>query len=482
MNKKSLIILVVIFVILIALVFVKKNMKPQVPTTEEITDIIASTVVLDNLSGIAIRLGDGETQDDEKPRNVGLSKDDTGQWVVGSFYDVYANENTVKSLVEKLDQLQGELRSNKKGVLGDYGIGDDNGAHVELRSQDGKNINVVVGTEKSGFRNNFVRLAGSNAVYVVNENLLADLGVRDLPEEEGGGQKLDVQKWVDKRITHLKVDDVVGMVITQSVDGTEETIMDIRKMTVDDKKKWQSVIPYAFNLNASKIKDKLDKWNSTYARDVIAPNVEGVFDAPDWTAVFTMENSDQITLVRGAKDAEEKNYYMKLEGVGYYYLVPVSTFENREKQLGDIFAGNPLDVTEDNIETLAVNDIEGKKKFRAVKKPPEETAEEGSSEEKPKEEYVWQGSDGETVERSKVQKVINKIKDMKLEVVLGPVSSPKGAVTLDVTKDGATQKYTISQDVKLDNGKECHIFKAGGDDQDYCASKSQVTALKKALP
>jgi len=126
MNKKSLIILVVIFVILIALVFVKKNMKPQVPTTEEITDIIASTVVLDNLSGIAIRLGDGETQDDEKPRNVGLSKDDTGQWVVGSFYDVYANENTVKSLVEKLDQLQGELRSNKKGVLGDYGIGDDN--------------------------------------------------------------------------------------------------------------------------------------------------------------------------------------------------------------------------------------------------------------------------------------------------------------------------------------------------------------------
>ncbi len=483
MNKKSLIILCVIFAILIGLVFVKKNIKPEISTTEEIVDIIVSPVNIDGFSEIVLRLGDGITENDDKPRNVHLVKEG-GQWIVKTQYGVYADEKTITPILEKLDQLKGELRSDKKGILSDYGLADDEGVHVELRQQDAKDIYVIVGTQKAGYQNNFVRLGGTNAVYVVNENLLGTLGLRG--EEED--QKLDVKKWVDKRIAHLEADDVVGIVMTKTVNETEEVIIDIRKKSGDGKKKWQSVKPYAFGLSASKIKSMLEKFNSIYARDVIAPDVEGVFDSPGWAGTFTLEDGSQFKLVRGVKDEEEKNYYVKVEGSGYFYLVPVSTFDSREKQQGDIFAGNPLKVEEGNVEGIEINDIDSKKKFRALKKLSLEAAEtpaegaENEGDQEAKEEYIWQAPDGGTIETAKVKDVISKIKDMNLEAVSPSGSSPKKALTVDITKEGETKKYTISKNTTLDNGKECHFLRLSGDEQDYCVSKVHVTALQNALP
>ena len=88
---------------------VKKSVKPQVPTTEEIVDIIVPSISIDDLSEIVIRLGDGNSDTEDKPNIVHLAKEDD-QWIVKTQYGIYANEKTITPLLEKLDQLEGELR------------------------------------------------------------------------------------------------------------------------------------------------------------------------------------------------------------------------------------------------------------------------------------------------------------------------------------------------------------------------------------
>ena len=75
MREKNLIILCIIFAVLIGLFFFKKSIKPQVPTTEEIVDIIEPSVTIDNIQEIALRLGNGKDGDEENPKNVHLVKE-----------------------------------------------------------------------------------------------------------------------------------------------------------------------------------------------------------------------------------------------------------------------------------------------------------------------------------------------------------------------------------------------------------------------
>ena len=478
MREKNLVILCIVFAVLIGLVFVKKSMKPQIPTTEEVSDIISLSINPDDLTEIIIRLGNGESDDAEKPKNVHLAKEGD-HWTVKTHYGVYARDNVITNLLEKLDQLKGELRSNKKGILGDYGIDDEQAVHVQLLRPDADPIDIAVGTKKAGYQNNFVRTGKSNAVYIVNENLLSALGVRGEDEE----QKLDTNKWVDKRILHLDPKDVVGVTITEGSGSAERTVIDLTRELVDGKKQWTSAIPYDIRLSASKIKTMVEVFNSTYAQEVVASDVEGVFDTPGWVGVFTLENGEQVKIVRGEEKPEGK-YYVKQEGAGYYCHISTSLFHSRKNQQGNIFANNPLKADEKKISEIEIRDLVNKKKFHALKKAPEETEakDESTDEETEKKEDVWETSGGEMVELTKVRDIINKIKNIALEAVLQPEASIKDAMVIHIVKEGVLTEYTISKDLKLDTGKECHFLKVGTNAQSYCVSKPPIVALQNVLP
>ncbi len=478
MKEKNLVILCIVFAVLIGLVFVKKSMKPQIPTTEEVSDIISLSINSDDLTEIIIRLGDGKSDDAEKPKNVHLAKEGD-HWTVKTHYGVYARDNVITNLLKKLDQLKGELRSNTKGVLGDYGIDDEQAVHIQLHRQDADHIDIAVGTQKAGFQNNFVRIGKSNAVYIVNENLLSALGVRG----EGEDRKLDTNKWVDKRILHLDPNDVVGVTITEGHGSVQRTAIDITRELVDGKKQWKSAIPYDISLSASKIKAMIKVFNNMYAQDVVAPDVEGAFDAPEWTGVFTLEGGEQIKIIRGIEEPDEK-YYVKQEGAGHFFHIGESTFQTRNNQQGNIFANNPLKANENNIDEIEIRDLVNKKKFHVLKKVPQEAEakDEDSDEKAEKKEDVWETPKGESVEIAKVRDIINKIKGIALEAVLRPEASIDGAMVIRIVNDGVSREYTISKDLKLDTGKECQFLNIDGNTQSYCASKPAINALQNILP
>jgi len=478
MREKNLVILCIVFAILISLAYFKKSIKPQVPTTEEISDIIEPSISLDSLTEIIIRLGDGQSEDVDNPKNVHLVKEGD-HWIVKTHFGVYARDQVIKTLLEKLDQLKGELRSNRKKVLIDYGIDDEQAVHVQLHRQDADHIDIAIGTKKAGFRDNFVRVGKTNAVYIVNENLLAALGVRGEDED----QKLDTNRWVDKRIAHMEPNDVIGVTIIEGDGAAERTAIDINRELVDGKKQWKSSIPYDFGLSASKIKSMVEVFNNTYAQEIVAPDEEGVFDAPGWTGIFSLENGDQVKIIRGEEKPEGK-YYVKQEGVGYFYHIATSTFHSRKNQQGNIFANNPLKTNEKSIDEIEIRDLVNKKKFHALRKAPGEAGvkDENADEEKEKEEESWETPGGDAVELTKVRDIINKIKGIILEAVLQPEVSIEDAMVVRIGNDGVSTEYTISKDLKLDTGKECQFLRVSGNTQSYCASKSSISALQNILP
>jgi len=482
MKEKNLVILCIIFAVLVGLVYLKQSKKPKIPTTEEITDIISLTLNSDNVKEIKLRLGDGTDSDAENPKIVLLAKLED-HWVIETHFGAYAREATITPVLEKLDQLQGELRSNKEGLLGDYEISDQEGIHVEIQRQDGEMLHLIVGTKKVGFQNNFIRHDGSNAVYIVNENLLAILGVRG----EGDGQRLDSNKWIDKRISHVNASEVVGVTITESDASKQTKVMDLKRELVDEKRKWQSTIPYDFGLSASKIKTTIELFNNTYASEIVTSDVEGAFDAPGRIWIFTLDDSNQIEFVRGAKDDTGSNYYVKHEGAGYFYLVPVSTFNSRINKQGSIFANNPLKVKESNVKKIEIRDLNTKKVFSAIKKDALQASDESDPEktdgdQTDKKEDSWETPNGEVVEIAKVRSAINAVKNIGLEIVMPPAKSLKNLITIHITKEDGVQQVNISEIFKLDIGKECHFLSVDGSAQSYCVSKSSITPLQNALP
>jgi len=477
MKEKNLIILCIVFAILIGLVFIKKNTKPKVPTAEEVSDIISASVKSADINDISITLGKSSSAQ-ENPKPVVLAKEGD-HWVVKSQFGVYAKDKVIDSALDKLDGLEGELRSDKASVLSDYGIDDDQAVRVTLQREGADAIEVLIGTEKAGYQNNFVRFAGSNAVYVTSENLLTVFGVRDKDE----AKELDENKWTDKRISHLDTSEIVGVTISQLVKGEVRQVIDIKKEDVDGKKQWKSVTPLPFGLSASKIKTLVQNFNNTYAREIVAPDVEGVFDEHTWTGVFTKENGEQVTMVRGKKDEAGSNYYLKHEGAPYYYVIPVSTFESREKQQGSIFANNPLKVDPSTIDELLVKDLVGKKEFHVVKKVDTGgTSDKEGSDGEEESTSPWKTPAGDTVEESKINDIIGKIKNISIDVDFQPAVAVDDALRIRVTKEGVSTGYTITEDLVLSNGKECRFLSVDGSKQNFCASKSQIVALQNALP
>jgi len=279
MKQKNLAILIVIFVFLITLAYVKKNVKPDALMTEETVDIIQPSVRLAELSEISLMLGVLQEEEGAKvnPNFIRMVKEND-HWTVATQHGVLANEKTIAPVLDKIDELKGELRSSRGNLLADYGIDNIQAFHIRLKRNDGQIIKILVGSKKSGYQDNFIRLEGSNAVYIVNENILSAFGIRG----EGDEQKLDATKWADKRLTHMEVNDIKAVSISEIVDGNEVKVIDLKQEIGDGKKQWKSVIPHEFGLSAAKIKKIAENFNNTYAMDVVAPNAEGVFDSPGW--------------------------------------------------------------------------------------------------------------------------------------------------------------------------------------------------------
>jgi len=484
MKEKNLVILCLVFAVLVALVYVKNNIQTSsIEEEEDLTDIIAPVITKDTITDLIISLpATAADENQDKVHKVHLARE-KDSWIVKTHYGVQGYDRAIDPVIERLDHIQGEFRSDNVEVLSDYGIGDDSAIRLELLGEEFNPIKMLVGTQKTERQNSFVRFDKSSQVYLVSADLPALLGVF----EKDGAFLLDLNKWTDKKILHLDTGKVTGLEIIQRNDlGEDRQVIKIKKETVDGKTQWKSEGPLAFNLSGDKIKSVIEVFNNTYARDIVAPESEDAFESPAWKAVFTFEGGENVVLSRGKKD-DQGNFYFYREGAGFYYLIPVSTFYSRVNQQSNIFAANPLGTDEESMSELEIYGVEGKKKFLALKKTvaAEETGSSISEGDNQKTADVvqWQNSKGDKIEQSKMTDIINKLKAVNVEWVLPPEFSFEKAITLRIVRQEGEKKYSISELIKINDTKECHFLQIEGEESDgYCLSKPQVSAIVNSLP
>lgn len=501
MKPKTLLLLVGMFLILLTLTWMKKGLKPPVPTVEEGMDLIQEPVHLNSVDACRVTLGEKE---------ISLAREED-RWIVKNQYGAYADEPKLTSLFEKLDELTGELRSDKKELLQDYGLTDEEALHIQLQRDEKLLAHLVIGTKKAGGENNFIRRGDANAVYVVDANLLAEFGFwQDVSEAQ-----FDLERWIDKRIVHLEPDQVKAMEVYQG----ETQILGLNLNTGQEQPQWQFSRNLPFPLDENKVEHYLQSLLITRAQGIIMAEENSGDETSSWKARFHLEGGQTIEIFRGKKDEAGRNYYVKTSDKKYAFLVPLGTMDNLHKNDGDFFKDNPLGIEAEKISAVEIEQSEGPRTLQLVKTlrpkiPLKEQAQEGEEQGSPDQsgeareqdspeaqpgenegepevpaegtqgpeiEVTWQSPLGETFPQNEIGQFFQQLQQITLKMVMPRQSSIENFLKLKITQDEEPRLYTFTQKVQLDSNLECHYLEFGEDTQGYCVPARDVSNLLNAI-
>jgi hypothetical protein len=194
--------IVILAVVLVALVIIARVTSQNRLATVEGGGFVELLPGFDRADLATVRAWVGTNPDS----SVVLSRSGDG-WVVASDYDWPAREENVKTLLDDLEGLSGELRSSDPAVLADYAIADSNSFHIAGEKSGGSELfHLVVGKNARG--GGFVRQAGSNEVYLTSKGLRSSFGIwGDDPKPP------QAQRWLDLQVVKLDRNDIDKIVL-----------------------------------------------------------------------------------------------------------------------------------------------------------------------------------------------------------------------------------------------------------------------------
>jgi len=463
MKLKNLIILGIIFVCLVTVIFVKKNVTPEVPKEEVFRDVIQSPISLGVINECDIVLKHASSSAGKNTTELNFKKEDGG-WILKNVYNARVNEKELETFLDNLDDLKGEFRSDKKELFEDYGIKDEESVHIILRGANGAEItHLVIGTKKPDWGHNFVRDAGSTEVYIADKNILASLGFWEdvLPD------KLDKKRWINTDIINFDPEEVAFINISEQIDAREkETRLDLTRELSGGEKKWKTADDYSFSLDQDKIKEYLGTIKNIKASEVVDPEEPGHFDSRLLRLTVGKNNGEQIVVTRGRKKENGPGGYVKVAGEKYNFLVSDSVFNGLEKNSADFLSKNLFDLKEENVKELNINDIEKRKKYTAIKSS---------------ESHLWKTKRGALIDKTKIEDIIQSIDSINVKMVTDAEVPKKNILTYVITKtEGRRWVLEISEEITT-SGKQYHLLKIEGDPQKYYIESNNVKVLKAIL-
>lgn len=458
MKLKHLIILVIVFVCLVTVIFMKKNITPETPKEEVFREMIQPLISLGVVNECDIVLRHAPDSAGKKTTELKFKKEN-GVWVLENVHNARVKEKELETFLEKLDNMKGELRSDKKELFEDYGITDEESVHIILRGTDGAEItHLVIGTKKPDWGHNFVRDAGATEVYIADKNILALLGFWEdvIPE------KFDKKRWINLDMVDFDPGEIVSVKITEETAAREENILDITRKTSGDKKEWIASKDYLFSLNSDKVREFLKTIKRTEATGIADPQKTEHFGSSDWVLTLGIADGKKIVLTRGIKRADGA-YYFKVSGNDHAFLIADATFNEFDKRDADFFAKNPFDLTEETIKELKVRDIKKRKTFTAIKSS--ETSE-------------WKTKKGAVIDTAKIKDVIEILKNISIEIFPEAKVPKKNILTYEITKtDGRTRNFAISKETTID-GKQYYGLKIETVPSQYYIESDTLKKLK----
>ncbi len=200
MKPKQILIVVVAFVILAGLYFLQQSKRPEALQDLGYEKLGAPAA---DVARVKCYLAGQEDQ----ALVLALKE---GKWCVESKFGAAASETKVQEFLEKIEKLEGDLRSSSAEVLKDYGIADEQALHLELLGKDGQVLkHLLLGNQGPGYDETFVRQPGSDSVYLARTNLRGSLGVY------GEDNRVPESKpWLDTTVMKIAKEDVARIETT----------------------------------------------------------------------------------------------------------------------------------------------------------------------------------------------------------------------------------------------------------------------------
>ncbi len=319
MSFKKLLALLVLLGVLIAAGLVKKVYQTQQSISEE-NRLKSSSVVLNKDLATAFVTKIEITHGSDTKEAIILKKKEQDRWMVESHFGLPAKKYPVDQILKALTDLEGEIRSDSKDVLGDYSLTDDKAVHVRLYGDAANELcHLLVSPTRAASSKNFVRLSNSNQVLVTQgADLLGELGL--WAKED----RLSAKTFVDFQV--LKVD-------SSKVSRFEVMMSDKRRLGLRKiENKENKTTSWTFDpedksgeIDSSKVSDFFAKIANLYGTEVLDPKlVTDTFDeTKPWIVLTLGEGKDAVsrTLLLGGRVDEKKAYHVKSMPDAFMHLV-----------------------------------------------------------------------------------------------------------------------------------------------------------------
>ncbi len=321
LDKKTIISIAAFVVLLLIVLLVRSD--PYDTKIEEPKDVWP-TIVPDDIDKIEIV---------RETESISLEKRASG-WVLASHGDAVANDNFVKTLLDRLEKLEiSHLISDNPDKHGSFEV-DEKGARLKLFKGGTELASIIVGKNTADYSGSFVRLPDDNLVYATKGVIRSSI-VRK-PDD-----------WRDKSILNLNQDSIVkvsidklgkgeNLVFAKSVatppDGDEETAEAAPPAqdtwTIDGKPEIE------IDMNRLRpLLSGLSRMNWAEIVDEPGDPAEYHMDKPRARVVVTMKDGSEfkLTIADGKSD---KDYWLLKEGEKPIYLVRKYQGEKFFKEVG----------------------------------------------------------------------------------------------------------------------------------------------------
>lgn len=221
MKGKQLLYVVIAIVVLAVIYMVQQGERPEVSQ-----DLGYETLVDQELSTTGIEKIEYYLSGKEDEAVVLRKQDD--KWVIESHFDAPAKESTMTDLLNNLEGLEGELRSSEADVLADYGLDEESAIHMVLMDGEGNTLkHLLIGHKAPGYSENFVRLEGSNDVYLVMQNFRSPFGIYG----EKNDTDPDYKRLAEMSVMKIQKDDVTRVELTAPY---RELVLQLQEMPAEE--------------------------------------------------------------------------------------------------------------------------------------------------------------------------------------------------------------------------------------------------------
>lgn len=331
MKNKTIIILAVIFLGLLAAYYLMENPSTDIyDMSEARVEPLFGGLSTDNIAKIKITTKNAETN---------LARTDTG-WVVVEEDNFPANEDLINQILESLPEMTTEeIASNNPENAEFYKVDPENGVRVRMMNKNDKVLaDYYVGKNGPG-RNSYVRVEGDDLVTIQENVFKYQYDKSTKAWRNRSIVKFDAEKV--KRLEITRPGAPKDTPLEEAAGGATETVALVKNAAGE----WEMMQPEFRNGNKSNIQNVVRTFSNLTASDIPPQDAENTgLDEPYITARVVMEDGLEHTAVIGAKREKANNYFAKNVDSDLIFAVAkyqVDTFRKSLDELGTVPAEEP---------------------------------------------------------------------------------------------------------------------------------------------